>query len=104
MASVIVNLGSPDTEELVAFGSWKEALSTATHDPSCTDLGVGGGKALAEEGLKGNSVITDLNIADNKLANYGHSNYRSCWCHSRYGVTKLDINSNGVPSEQRGGH
>jgi Ran GTPase-activating protein (RanGAP) involved in mRNA processing and transport len=33
-------------------------------------LGVEGGKALAE-GLKGNSVITELNIADNNLANYG---------------------------------
>jgi Ran GTPase-activating protein (RanGAP) involved in mRNA processing and transport len=33
-------------------------------------LGVGSGKALAE-GLKGNQVITELNIADNNLANYG---------------------------------
>jgi hypothetical protein len=33
-------------------------------------LAVDGGKALAE-GLKGNQVITELNIADNNLANYG---------------------------------
>jgi Ran GTPase-activating protein (RanGAP) involved in mRNA processing and transport len=32
-------------------------------------LGVDGGKALAE-GLKGNQVITELNIADNNLADY----------------------------------
>ena len=34
------------------------------------DLGADGGKALAE-GLKGNNVITELNIADNDLADYG---------------------------------
>jgi Ran GTPase-activating protein (RanGAP) involved in mRNA processing and transport len=34
------------------------------------NLRVEGGKALAE-GLKGNSVITELNIADNDLADYG---------------------------------
>ena len=33
-------------------------------------LGVDGGKALAD-GLKGNNVITELNIADNNLAYYG---------------------------------
>jgi hypothetical protein len=33
-------------------------------------LGADGGKALAE-GLKGNSVITQLSLADNQLTNYG---------------------------------
>jgi hypothetical protein len=33
-------------------------------------LGAGGGKALAE-GLRGNSVIEELHIADNKLTGYG---------------------------------
>jgi hypothetical protein len=33
-------------------------------------LGLDGGKALAD-GLKGNNVITELNIADNNLAYYG---------------------------------
>ena len=33
-------------------------------------LGPGGGKALAE-GLRGNSVIEELNLADNKLTDYG---------------------------------
>jgi hypothetical protein len=35
-------------------------------------LGVDGGKALAE-GLKGNSAIKELNIADNELTNYGRN-------------------------------
>jgi hypothetical protein len=34
-------------------------------------LGPGGGKALAE-GLRGNSVIEELNLADNKLTDYGN--------------------------------
>ena len=37
---------------------------------SSNNLGVDGGKVLAD-GLKGNNVITELNIADNNLADYG---------------------------------
>ena len=39
-------------------------------DISDNDIRADGGKALVEA-LKGNQVITELNIADNNLANYG---------------------------------
>jgi hypothetical protein len=37
---------------------------------SSNNLGVDGGKVLAE-GLRGNNVISELNVADNNLCSYG---------------------------------
>jgi hypothetical protein len=62
-------------------------------------LGVDGGKALAE-GLKGNSVIKKLNIANNGLTNYGQgmSGVISLAdvLPGMGAMTKIDISSNGL--------
>jgi Ran GTPase-activating protein (RanGAP) involved in mRNA processing and transport len=71
-----------------------------------------GGKALAE-GLKGNRVITELNIGDNNLGRDGSSMFRDP---DTSGVTAvanviqdmralitLDISSNRIGAEQKGG-
>jgi hypothetical protein len=71
-----------------------------------------GGKALAA-GLKGNQVITELNIAGNKL---GQTISGSSYVSETSGVvaianaipdmralTKLDISRNGLGAEQEGG-
>jgi Ran GTPase-activating protein (RanGAP) involved in mRNA processing and transport len=70
------------------------------------NLRAGGGKALAD-GLKGNQVITELNISDNNL---GNSGYDMSGITALAGVIpdmgaliKLDISSNDIPSEQDGG-
>jgi hypothetical protein len=72
-------------------------------------LGPGGGKALAE-GLRGNSVIEELNIADNKLTGYGFDMSGvvalADVIPGMGALSKLDIRNNGngpIPSEQDGG-
>jgi Ran GTPase-activating protein (RanGAP) involved in mRNA processing and transport len=79
-AITVLNVGS---NQLWRNNSAKDmsgiiALSSAIKDMGALSvlslkgnrLGADGGKALAE-GLKGNNVITELNIADNDLTNYG---------------------------------
>jgi Ran GTPase-activating protein (RanGAP) involved in mRNA processing and transport len=65
-------------------------------------LGVNGGKVLVE-GLKGNSVLKELNIADNELTDSGTDMSGiialAAVIPDMRAMTKFDISSNDLPAE-----
>jgi hypothetical protein len=97
------NLGMRGAIIISAWITHRDKGALLVLSMSSNNLGVDGGKVLAE-GLRGNNVISELNIADNNLAYYGEDMsgiiILADVIKDMGALSKLDLSMNDIPAAE----